>query len=112
MNDYIKREDAIKTIKEYFVDSDTAISEHPDDVFRYNSGLQSALEAVFDIPSADVVERKHGEWIGKNGNRKRCLECGEFALYKFVNVGSFHEKQSNFCPHCGADMRGNNNEGD
>ena len=61
--------------------------------------------AFIDLPSAD---RPKGKWIGKNGNRKRCENCGEFALYRFVNVGSFKEEQSAFCPNCGADMRKSN----
>ena len=51
--DTIYREDAIKEIEEYIVKENEAISEHPDDIFKYNSGLLTAIQAVHDLPSAD-----------------------------------------------------------
>ena len=51
-------------------------------------------------PTADVVERKKGEWILKKdatGNTYgKCSECG---MIQYAG-------QLNFCPSCGADMRG------
>ena len=49
MSDYIKREDAIKVLEEYF------------DLIGYASVFADSL--MSKIPSADVVERKSGEWI-------------------------------------------------
>ena len=132
MTDYIKREDALKAIKEYFVDPDKAISEHPDDVFRYNSGLQSALQVVFDIPSADVVERKLCKELEDNayeeGYQKGLEDCqncdyrkerkrGEWkhdigdkwycscCFNVIYTEGSWEKPTKKFCDECGADMR-------
>lgn len=55
-----------------------------------------------DIPSADVRENIHGEWI-VNMNHERgirtctCNRCG---------TRKIAYKNPNFCSNCGADMRG------
>ena len=65
--------------------------------------LDDGICIVEDMPSAEP-ERKHGEWIKEKENDVlcHCSTCG----YKVVSALSnlFY----NFCPHCGADMRGNN----
>lgn len=80
-------------------------------------------QIINKMPSADVVEVKHGEWkrLGKekyinlataneqykvlgyphrNIEHLRCSECGMLTL---VDETIAYD----FCPHCGADMRGN-----
>ena len=54
MDDLISRQSAIEAIKEYIVDPDKAISECEDDVFNYNAGLKSAVQAVVDLPSVEL----------------------------------------------------------
>ncbi len=53
-----------------------------------------------------VEERKKGKWIYQKDGGCCCSECGEYALDKpdrnFIHVSV----KSNFCPYCGADMRG------
>ena len=57
--------------------------------------------AIDNIPTADVVEVKHGEWI-ETGDRKldviysgqKCSVCG------YVYCGD----KTNYCPCCGAKM--------
>lgn len=49
------------------------------------------------IPTADVVEVKHGKWK-KGGNEKTCSVC-KFIYYS--NNDDF-----NYCPNCGAKMDG------
>ena len=87
MSDYIKREDIIKLLYN-----------------NENCGACSNMSIMSDIralPSADVVERKRGEWIdGANHNGYvRCSMCGynEFRTDRCDYL--------NFCPNCGADMR-------
>jgi len=57
------------------------------------------------------AERKRGHWIGaecRNGmTERRCSECNCFAGYGVSSLPWF-----NFCPWCGADMRGGNNGND
>ena len=56
----------------------------------------------------DVPERKTGKWlrIGHWGRSYKCNRCGNFLDFDGVNAG---RGDANFCPNCGADMRG---EGD
>ena len=91
MSDYIKREDAIEIIARHD-DTDGTIK-----VFsgRFVNGLISA------IPPADVRENVKGEWIDRGKDmmlRWQCSECGRRDTHIY-----------NFCPDCGADMRGDNN---
>ena len=59
------------------------------------------IQRILDIPSAEP-ERKTGEWIDGmpyvNSHWKVCSECHVSAP---DSCGGF-----NFCPYCGADMRG------
>lgn len=70
-------------------------------------------EAIDKMPSADVAEVKHGKWIeNSTGTSHKCSVCGCPVLYVFDMDLSYREHSdyceclSNFCPHCGADMRG------
>jgi hypothetical protein len=54
-------------------------------------------------PAADVVEVRRGEWERipySFAGGYRCSCCGTKSM----------ENYWNFCPNCGADMRGNNND--
>ena len=83
MNDYINRENAIGAILDKYVDY---------------AGLVDSIESV---PSADVVEVKHGKWKDtnlKNGDLGwRCSICG---------YGVFQWNATPYCPNCGAKMDG------
>lgn len=61
-------------------------------------------EIVNHMPSADVVEVKHGEWIEKYGVYK-CSCCNENSLIVCDQDKETFEYLSDFCPNCGADMR-------
>ena len=60
------------------------------------------LELVNALPTADVVEVKHGEWIRPTiihgmtiAGLLHCSVCGEVPC-----------DEGKYCPNCGADMRG------
>lgn len=119
MSDYIKKDDIIK-----WVDDSVAQCGN-----RYSADMLNMMDlfkTVVDncLPFANVVpaelyqralndvvtlsvERKRGEWMGEfDGwdDNYWCSECKSPALYK---EGGCHDQElSNFCPNCGADLRG------
>lgn len=70
-----------------------------DAILKCNKEIRIALAS---LPSAQP-ERKKGEWIDKSGGVEGawnyCSVCGEQAIDLY-----------DFCPNCGADMRGTWNE--
>lgn len=57
----------------------------------------------------DVVERKRGEWIDHCVRDWHCSECGKQVPKQVRFDGHCYDDKLNFCPNCGADMRGENN---
>ena len=104
-NDYIKREDAINKITIEL--SEVDIYSLPKDGIII--GLTNDLK---NIPSADVVERKRGEWknevirplFGKE-TKKTCSNCKQI-IYDNGRCNNLSKGDWNYCPNCGADMRG------
>lgn len=88
MNEYIKREDAIKRIVEL------------------TNWRSPAIEAVIKtVPDADVVERKRGKWIERPRDDYQTFDecvCSKCGVVEYFNIGW---KRFNFCPNCGAAMR-------
>lgn len=60
------------------------------------------------LNSADVAPVRHGRWMNANSRPKtywrRCTACGGLAY--FCGIGCSYK----YCPNCGADMRGSNDE--
>lgn len=72
---------------------------------RVSNGLVD-YEVIKKIPTADVVEVVHGEWIPNESDRHHhCSVCMEDALCKedwqFLDCV---EILSEYCPNCGARM--------
>ena len=88
MTEYIRREDVGLTDFEIVMcDGD------------YKEALKMLLEKVERLPPANVVERRTGKWsLVKDDDRYiyYCSCCNDWNSYGL----------SDFCPHCGADMRG------
>ena len=68
----------------------------------YADGIQRVMAFVDSLPSADVRENVHGEWIDDYDPvnfgefRYKCSKCGARTV----------EWADSFCYRCGADMRG------
>lgn len=89
-----------------YIDADALIeqmeadAEHIDD-YIVKMSLYSTINDVKNAPTADVVERKKGEWLFNPSEaiemmftKPKCSECG----FESADGG-------NYCPNCGADMR-------
>ena len=96
MNDYISR-DKLNKKKKYLFQTKGMPFPKSEWFFKFDD--------VMGMPSADVRENIHGEWslIGHDDtcNFYRCSFCGYEEHDNFT-------KHHNFCPNCGADMRGDN----
>ena len=91
MSDYIKREDAIRQIVKTSAQNELDIP-----------AIGTVIYILSEMDSADVRENVRGEWIVKKDiiNCSVCKRCSWSKSYEDL-VRSF-----NFCPNCGADMRG------
>lgn len=111
MSDYISREAVLNASKIVYIE----YLETDDD--QYIEGECDFIPVVFKkdiekIPSADVVERKRGKWEQKEvftakGNVDElqsafCPVCQRYHTTPY----SYYFTNYNFCPNCGADMRG------
>lgn len=87
MAEYIKREDAYRTLSNYY--------HHSTD--NQHMALRGALDRV---PAADVVGRKTGKWrrYSPLTDTFECDQCG----YQVIDK----EFRTNFCPNCGCAMEG------
>ena len=95
MSDYISR-DKLNKKKKYLFQTKGMPFPKSEWFFKFDD--------VMGMPSADVRENIHGEWaadVDKWGdvvttvNGYTCSKCGVF-----------NSDKDNFCPNCGADMRG------
>ena len=103
MSEYISKEEALKIIgfEESWL-SDTNHTAYDVDIAFH--GLKKKIESA---TSADVRPNIHGHWgrrIVDNGFNADwvCSECGHREYTDFIHM--------NFCPNCGADMRGDTAE--
>lgn len=66
---------------------------------------QAIKKIIKDQPTADVVEVRHGKWKYNWGQA-----YGEPLFFCSLCVdGGSNNGHDNYCPNCGADMRGNKN---
>ena len=107
MGKYISREEAI----EY-------ITAQKGRFFTGATIEEAVIQMLSEVPAADVVERKKGKWtVGadmppmryRNGKPKKfwqslryCSVCGHEAF----DDSDWGEQLFDWCPYCGADMRG------
>ena len=95
--------------------------EHLDD-----NGMIGAMNAIDEIPAADVQPVKRGHWIEKSEEYYRLWQdsgrswedmpyfitglhfaCG--VCFDEYEINAEGVEFWDFCPHCGADMRGEDN---
>lgn len=95
MSDYIKREDAKGYIKHVYHESVKFYEVDEEEV------IDSLVEALNALPSADVLEVRHGHWIDYDDDIVSC-ECS--ACHKKFNLYEDDVNGYPYCPNCGAKM--------
>lgn len=97
MSNLINREDVIQEFIK------TCSIEHVD-INSVAIFYETIMKIINSIPSAEP-ERTKGEWVydGKRGRFPacKCSICGHYENADWAIL-----QGANFCPHCGADMRG------
>lgn len=86
---------------------------------RFNRVIKETAEEIRGyMRSMEKQEQKKGKWIiwggmdiPENHGKHKCSECGEFAPTRY-DKPLIKECLSDFCPNCGADMRGEQDETD
>lgn len=94
MSEYIKREDALN------IDFRCNVRMFESRLKTAERAVRAYADAIAELPAADVVDRKKGEWIPLFPivcDRPYCYECSI--------CGSTTGRMTNFCQNCGADMR-------
>lgn len=106
MSDYISREDAKRNLRTWITECVIDGDNERADCFR------DCIDMLDDLPAADVVPARRGEWIGY-----ACSAYGgidEYGDVKWIPKKKFlHEEcgrwnaiREPFCPNCGAKMGG------
>lgn len=94
--------DALTETIRHFVDTMSVCTST-----EYCTGLRfmkkQAIEAVESAPTVDAVPVVHGEWHGGQYDFY-CSQCGVYQNY--------YTGKTNYCPNCGAKMKGANDEAD
>lgn len=108
-DDLIRRSDAIEATIDYLdLLCKTKMCFHESGI-DYN---KEVAETIFeDVPS---VEPKRGKWIDEADKYDasfgihdyRCSNCNSYADEHIGGHEWYTMYKPNFCPHCGADMRG------
>ena len=74
----------------------------------FDTGFHSATSQIMGliayIPTVEAVPVVHAEWKMRGG-KLYCTNCGKKALAEKDRDDWYGCERSNFCPHCGADMR-------
>ena len=98
MAEYISREAALSL--------EMVIEAEPDEIPAISKGMAYYLDYLEGIPAADVVERKTGKWIDE-----ALCSTSSYGVYHVNRCSVCRSAEpmlsrKNYCPNCGAEMRG------
>ena len=84
------------------IDADACMAQMKNMSVEYDAEtVQRCIEIVSNSPTIEAEPVKHGKWIGYAGTiGNECSVCG-----KWLDVLQ-GTAEMNYCPNCGADMRG------
>ena len=97
--------DGESNMKDDLISRQAAIDALKEKVFHNLSDeFYGAMQVLDELPSVQP-ERKTGHWLktARWGRVYYCNQCRNYLDFDGVNAG---RGSTNFCPNCGADMRG------
>lgn len=100
--DYIERQEAISQFIDYDLNHKDTLS------------ARKAIQILDNIPAVDMIPAKHGKWVLNKHGELVCSECQAVAriiqVSNLIDLNYADYDNSNFCPHCGAKMDGENKD--
>lgn len=103
------REEAIEVLSSYDVNGVWAdVDGKPYNAEEQAEAFDMAIEALQAKPKTGKWIVKHGNYCGVELKEYYCDKCGTRGALR--RVFSDPEPLPNFCGHCGADMRGSDDE--
>ena len=103
MDDTIRRQAAIDEMEEYWRSLNLRRKRSP---LAAEAVYMDLKGVVTTLPSA----QRKGKWIKNEYNSGwHCSECKEDDFYAYVwndDTGEYDIPQDNYCPNCGAEMKG------
>lgn len=106
MAEYIDKNESVDEsyLQNWYIDSvDEAGTPHWTEE-HIEELVKDFIVIPIETPSADVEPVRRGKWL-KNEYRHYCSECGHMGLFN----GFGFKFESNYCPNCGAKMKGEEN---
>lgn len=76
-------------------------------IFAHWYTCEEIDEAIDQQPTADVKPVVRGEWIDEKDSPYYCSICGRYQYDATLEIMTGDWK---YCPYCGADMRGDEDE--
>ena len=80
-------------------------SENSDYLKGYITGIDAVMEAIDELPAADVQEVRHGYWKKEKNDVLTHWHCTVCEKCYYLDK----PKDAFYCPHCGARMDGDTN---
>lgn len=81
-----------------------------DALYDADAITMSGVKILNQFPAADVAPVRHGFWkLYERAHYFKCSLCAETVPYRKACLFDGRRKY-NYCPNCGADMRGSNDE--
>lgn len=104
MSDLISRQALCDNLREYKVHPASVFSSDEFEIKGCNDDIDLAISVIAKFPSIEL-ERKKGEWI-YDRKRGRFPACKCSICEHYENADWAMLQGVNFCPNCGAEMKG------
>ena len=110
MDKYMKNSDVIAYIRNEAKEAQSEFEELGGESGIIAEAFEDLANELEDFPATDVAPVRHGRWqYNTDFYVWRCSECGKNPT-KGTGVVTTAEKLPAYCPHCGAQMDGAEDE--